>query len=507
MEEIKISKKKISIQNLLFNYVDTFFLIVNGLLLVPLYFKYFSLSTYGSYLAVANIAGILGLLHFGLSLVFTQKLSVFHVKKDFKNFSRVLSSGLCLGIFFFLILILIVLIIFPYVPIWVKASTDDFEKIKNAFLFSALASGLTIWSNILASVFQSWLKVKIAGSANVFGVIFGITATFLSLYLGYGVVSISIGIFVKWLMTFLILLAYLISSVNKIEEIEIKYDTKSNLALLKDSLPVFGNSMSKSLIDNAQLLIITNFINPSAAAVFALTNKAYQVCSVVLAPIGSSIYSSLSHLVAQNDGNGLKNIVLKLFNMFTIFSAFILAISFTLNYSFVKIWVGEEKFGGLLLSFLLCVSVFLSSRFSYINFNLFSLGVFGKTALYDQIGAVVRLILIFILIKYIGYFAIPLAELLSIVFVSGFFVYKLFKKEMNLNQKETFQIIFNGIPYFLLFLLMGALLNYLLPETLNFNFFILKSILLISLFCITLVIFSKNIRFFLVKIKNKYLKI
>lgn len=506
METEQISKKKTSVLNLLFNYANTLFLIINGLMLVPLYFKYFSLSTYGSYLAVANIAGILGLLDFGLSLVFTQKLSVFHIKKDYKNFSKILSSGLFIGLFLFTFIILITIVLFPYVPFWVKANTEDFSDIKFAFLFSALGAGLTIYSNILASVFQAWLKVKISGFANISGVFFGIIATFLGLYLGYGVISISLGTFVKWLITFLILSISLYSNFRKLASIRIKYNSKSNLLLLKQSLPVFGNSVSKSLIDNGQLLIITNFISPTATTIFAITNKVYQVCSTVLAPIGSSIYAGLSQLVGENNHDNLKKNILKLFSIFTIFSAFILAISFSLNSSFIKFWVGEDKYGGLLLSFFLCLNVFFNSRFVYINFNLFSLGVFGKTVLYDQIGALVRLILTFGLIVNLGYIAIPLAELFSVVFISGIFVNKLFIKTMNFTKKEIFKILLDGLPDFSLFMFLGFCLNYYLPIPLTLFSFFLQATIMIFILGVLTIICHKGIRNFIFRLVEKYQK-
>jgi len=264
--------------------------------------------------------------------------------------------------------------------------------------------------------------------------------------------------------------------------------------------------VSKSLIDNGQLLIITNFISPTATAIFAITNKVYQVCSSVLAPIGSSIYAGLSQLVGENNHDNLKKNILKLFSIFAIFSAFILAISFALNSSFIKFWVGEDKYGGLLLSFFLCVNVFFNSRFIYINFNLFSLGVFGKTVLYDQIGAVVRLILTFALIVKIGYIAIPLSELLSVVFISGIFVNKLFIKKMNFNKKEIFKILLDGLPDFSLFILLGFCLNYYLPIPSTISNFFLQSILVIFLFGILTIIFHKGIRKFLFKMAKKYLR-
>lgn len=81
MKKVQVSKTKSSIINLLFNYANVSFVIINGLILVPLYLTYFSVGTYGSYLSSGNIVGMLGLLEGGMSYVLTQRLSNCYVKK------------------------------------------------------------------------------------------------------------------------------------------------------------------------------------------------------------------------------------------------------------------------------------------------------------------------------------------------------------------------------------------------------------------------------------------
>ncbi|MFV8327799.1 lipopolysaccharide biosynthesis protein [Flavobacterium sp. ZS1P14] len=458
------SKKKMSIINLVVNYSNTFFLILNGLVLVPIYFEYFSLSIYGSYLAAANIAGILGLLEFGLSLVFTQKLSVLYKNKNYGGFSKLMGAGLIASFILVSILMILSFAISPFVPEWVKASPKDYLDIKHAFIINSLGIGLNIYSNTITSIFQAWSRVQISGIINVASAFFGIIGTIVSLYFGFGVMSISVGILIKSLVCVVSLLPFLIINYKKDNYPKFKIEINLIYGILKDSLPVFGNTVSKSLIDNGQLLIITNFINPTATAIYSLTSKVFQVCNNLLAPIGSSIFSSLSQLVGENNSTHLKSNVLKIFSLFTLFSILILATSFALNNSFVIMWVGADKYGGTLLSLMLCLNLFVSSRFSYINFNLFALGIFGKTVLFDQIGALMRLLLIFFLIKFLGVISIPVSELIATIF-SGFFLNRLFIRKMGFDNKEKNIVLFFGFFEFILLIILAIFYQ---------NFFLMK---------------------------------
>jgi len=487
-----ISKKKIALINLLVNYSNTFFLILNGLVLVPIYFKYFSLNIYGSYLASANIAGILGLLEFGLSLVFTQKLAVLYKSQKYFDFYNLMSAGLVASFILVSILISISLIIAPFVPEWVKASPGDSSDIKYAFIINSLGIAFNIYSNTITSIFQALSRVKISGIINVVSALLGIIATVLSLYFGFGIKSISIGIFIKSFSCVIALLPFLILNINRDSYPRLKVQLQLVVELLRDSLPIFGNTVSKSLIDNAQLLIITNFINPTATVIYSLTSKVFQLCNNLLAPIGSSIYSSLSQLVGENNHQNLKNNILRIFSLFTIFSIVTLIITYALNYSFISLWVGKDKFGGILLSLILCINMFVSSRISYINFNLFALGVFGKTVIYDQIGAIIRIILIFILIRKIGIISIPIAEIISSLF-AGYYLNKLFIGKIGFENNEKIHFLYFGFFQFTILAILATVYQNYFPLSINWAFFSLNFFSLFLVVIIFLIFFNKNL--------------
>ena len=77
-----MNKYSASIFNYLFSSINSIVIIINGIIMVPIYFKFMSVSTYGAWLATGNIAAMLGLIESGFASVITQKMSVAIAEKD-----------------------------------------------------------------------------------------------------------------------------------------------------------------------------------------------------------------------------------------------------------------------------------------------------------------------------------------------------------------------------------------------------------------------------------------
>jgi O-antigen/teichoic acid export membrane protein len=491
-----ISKKRASFVNLLFNYANTLFSIINGVVLLPLYLRYFTLETYGSYLSSGNIVAMLGVLEGGMGLVLTQNLSKISAKKDFKLFTQAIGSGMIISLVALILIIFIAALLTPFIPQWVKSLPEETNNIRIAFMLSAFATGFSFIYVNISTAFQAWLKVEVPGIANLISVIIGIGTTILGLVYGMGISSIPLGLLSKSVTGTGILYTCLFVELKKKQYPKISFDKMVFRDLLKSCIPMFSGSLFKSLVDNSQLLIITNYISPRISAIFVLTGKVFQVCGIILAPIGSSIFSSVAHIVGLHDYKKLKKNIVGIYVVFTSIATIIIATGLSLNHSFISLWLGEDKFGGITLSVLLAITAFFESKFLFLNFNLYAFGIFGKTVLIDIGSAIVRLIIIFAFIKTGGVIIIPIAQLMVQFFIYSVFVNYLMKKSLSLNNKESFEFIITGMLSFIFSIFMACLCEYYIPKPSNWFILVLYAIILtLTLFLIQLIIEKKNISF------------
>jgi len=494
VEEKPISKKKASFINLLFNYANAIFAIITGLVLLPIYLHYFSVGTYGSYLSSGNIVSMLGLLEGGTSMVLTQKLATSYARRDLKTFSNLIGSGLLISFSLTVILIGLGFCLVPFISNWVKSEPGEYRNLQYAFILSAGGAGLSLAFSTISAIFQAWLKGEISGLVNLISIVVGISATLLGLKLGLGVVAIPLGLLFRGLVGVVGLLIMLTRILFKEKYPPIQIKKADCAEIIKSTIPMFGTNVAKSVVTNSQLLIITNYINPAASAIFFITGRIYTVCEYFLAPIGSSIYSSISHLVGESDNEKIKKSIIHVFILFSAFAVFVLTCSFALNQSFISLWLGHDKFGGRTLSALLCIAMFFSTRFKFLEFNLYALGVFGKTILYDLISSILRVILIFILIRYIGNIALPVAELLSTSILLGYYINKLLINRIGLLTAEATRFILVGLLTFMAAFALSYIWSLYSPLALNYRVFIEQSIIIVTLIMIMSFFMTKEIR-------------
>jgi O-antigen/teichoic acid export membrane protein len=497
-----MSRRKASVINLLFNYGNVVFLIINGLLLVPLYLKHFSVSTYGSFLASGNIISMIGLLDGGMSYVLTQKLSYSYNRQEFTEFNKIVTSGLIITISLSVLILLFSLSISPFISDIVNADKSEYFNIKICFLLSAISACLGIFYNNLSSVFQATLQVKYTGFSNIISIVIGLLSTLLGLYSNFGIVSIPLGFLIKSLVSFLLLIFFFIKIFYNEKSFSINIDKNNLFILVKTSLPMFGGTMAKSIINNSQLLIINVFTGPANAAIYFITIRIFQICDSFLAPIGSAIYSSISQIKSMGDYQNTKTIIVSIFEVFSGISIILLSTSYLLNGSFINLLLGQGKYGGDFLSLILAISMFFYTRFNFISVNLFAIGTFGETTMFDVLGSVFKLCLILIFIKTIGIIIIPTAEILCSVLISGIFLNRLIIKKLFFHRMEAFEFIFSGYKFVISILIFNFMWIKISnpPDTLLS--FLFSAALIVLLNSILTIIVSSNLRMVILSLIN-----
>lgn len=473
-----MSRKRASLVNLFFNYANVVFLIVNGLVLVPIYLNHFSVSTYGSFLASGNIISMIGLLDGGMSYVLTQKLSDAFNKGKFVEFNKLLTSGLLITIFISIVIVILSLLILPYISDIVNAERSQYFNIQICFIISAISACLGVFFNNLSSIFQATLQVKYSGIANTVSIIIGLIATLFGLNYNLGVVSIPLGFFVKYFVSCILLIFFLKYTLLNEWSFKFCVDKMIFMNLINTAIPMFVGALAKSMVSNSQLLIVNIFTGPASAAIYFITYRIFQICDSFLSPIGSAIYSSITQLKSFGNNQEVKNIIVKIFEVFNCLSIILLSSSYLLNQSFINLLLGQGKFGGNMLSLFMAISMFLYTRVNFISVNLFAIGTFGETALYDFLGSIFKLLIIFSFIKFIGVLIIPLAELFSTITLSGYFLSRLIIRKLHFERFEAIDFITSGYKCLFIVIIFNLIWLKFSNLSLTIEAFVLNAIIL-----------------------------
>jgi O-antigen/teichoic acid export membrane protein len=402
-----------SILNLIFNYSNIIFNLITGVFLVPFYLRKIPLDAYGSFLAAVAIATLIGLLEFGLSMVLTQRLARSYARSEWSDFRQLTHNGLVAATLLASVTCLITLTLAPWVPDITKTVATHTSDLRSAFLLLGFAAASNIYLNLFGSIFQAMLKAGTLGAINLISALIGILTVAFGFTLYGTLTSIAAGTIVRVGGATVLLTGAALFTLWKGELLPQRVPIKEAAKLLRACVPIFIGGVAKSVAENTQNLLLANAVSPSAIAVLALTQKALQVCNMVLAPIGSSIYSNLTQIKEKTDALYFSSLLGISIRGHFLASVLLVATALTFNEPFVTLWVGADKFGGLELSLLQGVAMLIVTRFSFFSFLIYSTGEFKKPLILETSYSLTKIVLILSLIHPLGLYAIPLADILA----------------------------------------------------------------------------------------------
>lgn len=402
-----------SILNLIFNYSTIVFNLITGIFFVPFYLRKIPLDAYGSFLAAVSIAALIGLLEFGLSMVLTQRLARSYARSDWTDFRQLTYIGLVTATFLAAVTCLITFSLAPWVPVLTNTVATHIGDLSSAFLLLGLAAASNIYLNLFGSIFQAMLQAGTLGAVNLLSAFIGILTVAVG-FSWYGTLTaIAGGTIVRVGCATVLLMVAALLTLRKRTLLPQQAPIKETAKLLRDCVPIFIGGVAKSSAENTQNLLLANAVSPSAIAVLALTQKAFQVCNMVLAPIGSSIYSNLTQIKEKTDTLYFSSLLGISIRSHFLVSVLLVATALTFNESFVALWVGADKFGGLGLSILLGVAALLVTRFSFFSFLIYSTGEFKKPLILETSYSLTKIFLVLALIHHLGLYAIPVADVIA----------------------------------------------------------------------------------------------
>ena len=219
--------------------------------------------------------------------------------------------------------------------------------------------------------------------------------------------------------------------------------------IAKEAVPLFASNLLGIVLNNSKELMLAILISPASAAILSITNRIFTLVAMIINPIFSSTFAALASISA--DLNNFIKWSIEFTKSYNFLTGLLYSITLSINAYFVSVWVGADKFGGILLSVFLGTSNWLTTRCNFTIIMLNAKGIFNITSLISMIDFIIRFLFISIILK-IGIqfqvYYLPLIEtftiLLSVVFLEFSFTKKIFGKSKIFN-KSINQFLFNII--------------------------------------------------------------
>ena len=433
-------------------------MIVNGIVLVPLYFKFMSISAYGAWLATGNVVGVFGLMEMGLASVITQKMSFALANKDNTEFMKLASANVYTAIILSISVFVLGLTISPFVANWIHVSNDIKESITIAYIIALFSASITIMVSLYGAFPQVWQETKTIGIINSVVNLLGIASLVVYLYSGFGVVSLALGYVTRALLNLIGQGFWVFIKWKKLKLGRPEFNFIIITMLLKDSLYPFLSKLSNMLTGNSTSFIIASFFNPALAAIYDITSKIVVVACNFINIVNGSFFALFAITFGSKDKLKINNLIKRVSFIFLTILIFAILFSMVFTKPIVYFWVGLDKYGGNSLLAFIVIATLITQLKQYFNNLLYTGGLIKKSAKLDIYSSFLYLVLLFSLIKMLRIYTIPLANIIAGLIFIGFYLRLLFTK-LQVDIRFIINIIFKSAIATIPILLIHFLLN------------------------------------------------
>lgn len=423
-----------SIYNYIFNSVNAMIVIINGIVMVPVYFHYMSVSTYGAWLATGNMVAMVGLLESGFSSVITQKMAAAIGSGDSEKYGKLAGANIITAVIIAAGILLIGLSISPFITGLINVEVSVVNDIRFAYLIALLASSVAILVSLFGAFPQVWQDTKAVGIINTCTGLMAIASLVAFLLLDFGVISIALSYLVRAILNLTLQGVWIVRKWRRESIQEPIFSLSESKSLAKDCIYPFFSKLSSVLMGNSQSFIIAHFMNPALAAIYDLTSKVCSVACGFVSQTNGSFFALFSLTLSSGDKERIRGVFRNTTQFFAMSLALVGLFSICFTEPIINYWVGLDKYGGTWLLIMIVIAKVVFQFRAYCNNILYTGGMINKSAKLDILCAIVYIGILLAIIKYTQIYAIPLSTLtVSLLFIAWYL--NLMMKQLTLDVK------------------------------------------------------------------------
>jgi O-antigen/teichoic acid export membrane protein len=390
-------------------------------LLTPLYLQVVSADLYGAWLATGNILAWIQLVDPGLSRIMQQRVARLYGKGDLEQLRAVVGTGLVLG----LPMALAPLLAWPFASLITSSIPllpDEAEQLTWCFQLALLATSATMASFQPAAVNLGLQMPLAAGVIYVCASIGSIVTTIICVRSGYGLASIPLGLLLRGVVVMVANTWWLWAWCHRNLPGRIVVRRQEFHAYASLTAITFMERVAGVLVSHGDSFIAARFIAADAAAIYGLTSRGFDPARMVAERLAPAFMPGLAHLAGEGGKARLAQVADSLLRAVGFVLAVGIASAVVLNKAFVSLWVGQNFFGGQVLTVAIGLAIGSTVSIGCAGEMAFALGGVGRIEIIRMLENFAKLSLQLLCIWLFGLVGLPLGVMLGSMAVGLFWI-------------------------------------------------------------------------------------
>jgi O-antigen/teichoic acid export membrane protein len=329
--------------------------IARNLILVPVYLRFISIEEYGAWLATGAALSYLVLSDFGVVGVVMQGSGSAYGSGDKHALGAIVGAGLVLSLAISSALFVLVFLATPFVPRTMGFEGELSLRLARCFLIVGVSNSLNVVSQTAAGVLRGLQRPKLPGFVEIFSELFGILATLILLFRGWGLYSIPLGPALAIVGALAVNVGACLRWCVRKLDVPLHFRGDTLRKIWQDSLYQLLGTIALRVQARGDTFLVGWILGPHAAAQYGLTVRAHETVRMLMVSVGGALLPSLSHLYGDVDREKFRQTVQFTIGVFAVLSSVGMGAVIARNEDFVSLWVGPELFGGMALTVLMAI--------------------------------------------------------------------------------------------------------------------------------------------------------
>ena len=332
--------------------------------------------------------------------------------------SQTFTSGLCVFGVIIIPLLPIAVFIYPALANFLELPDYLFREFYIAYIFAALGMMLSFLTSALVALPKGLLKTTLPVIVHFMCGLMQIVIIVYMLNEGFGVVSLGVAVFIRFLISTVI---NVINSFNLLLKRELRESgLVPKISIIRGYFTVlpamFFSRLTTGMVSKIEPTIILKFLGPELAASYSITKAAAMVLTGLVNSVTASVFPSLSMVFGESDHARKEAVLLRSLELISCaiilyFGGYVL-----LNMHFVSLWVGNDFFLGSKLSGAIGVSLAAVTTTNFLNNALMAYGDISYSSWLRILEEILRFLLLVLGVILFGVYGLPLAGFLAAVF-------------------------------------------------------------------------------------------
>lgn len=406
------SRRRGAVVMLVGGFANMALLMVQGLLLVPLYLRHLGSTTYGAWMASGDVLGWLAVMDLGIAGLSAQRMAAAHGRRDYRAVGDYFGTGLLMQTVIVALFTVAAVLASPFVPEWVRLPGAGAE-LSACFAVAALGTGLGMLGNVIGALAMSTQRMVFVNLATLAAGVAQLAVTLWLLSAGRGLWALALGILARSV----VLLVAVGAHAAYVLRHDLGVRAAVRMRIAREYTGLSGASilimLGNTAATRSDAMLIALFYGPEIVTLYVLTRRAAEMLTMFLARIGGAVYPGFAHLVGSGDHARAAQVAGQVWRLYFWAAVPAVALYMALNRSFVSLWVGADQFAGQWLTIAVGLNVLMVGWSALVLYINGAAGIIGRAGIAVFVEAGVRIAVAVALLWLVGPAGLPAAGVVT----------------------------------------------------------------------------------------------